>query len=110
MSPQRAAHLERYAAWLSHAKSILSVTVALGLMMLALPVAGQTPLQPPAHKRVRIPVAAVVEWAGDLVWFWIGSHAEYDKLVGRQPAHKALQPASPTTCSPAARWMFCETR
>ncbi len=22
-----------------------------------------------------------VEQAGDLVWFWIGTHAEYDKLV-----------------------------
>lgn len=30
----------------------------------------------------------------DLVWFWIGSHAEYDKLVGRKPAIKALQSAS----------------
>jgi hypothetical protein len=45
-------------------KSNVSVTAALGLMMLALPVAGQTPLQPPADKRVRITVAAVVEWAG----------------------------------------------
>jgi hypothetical protein len=31
---------------------------------------------------------------GDLVWFWIGPHAEYDKLVGRKPANQALQPAS----------------
>lgn len=30
----------------------------------------------------------------DLVWFWIGSHAEYDKLVGRKPANKPLQPTS----------------
>ena len=30
---------------------------------------------------------------GDFVWFWIGSHSEYEKLVGRKPANKALQPA-----------------
>ena len=30
----------------------------------------------------------------DLVWFWVGSHAEYDRLVGRKPANKALQPPS----------------
>ena len=29
-----------------------------------------------------------VEAGRDLVWFWIGSHAEYDKLVGRKPASK----------------------
>jgi hypothetical protein len=32
--------------------------------------------------------ALAVEAASDLVWFWIGSHAEYDKLVGRKPANK----------------------
>jgi hypothetical protein len=25
--------------------------------------------------------ALAVESDGDLVWFWIGTHAEYDKLV-----------------------------
>ena len=23
---------------------------------------------------------------GDIVWFWVGSHAEYDALLGRSPA------------------------
>ncbi len=36
--------------------------------------------------------ALATEADGDLVWFWIGSHADYDKLVGRKPA--ALQPTS----------------
>jgi hypothetical protein len=27
--------------------------------------------------------ALAVEHEGDLVWFWIGSHAEYDRLVER---------------------------
>ena len=27
--------------------------------------------------------ALAVEHESDLVWFWIGSHAEYDRLVGR---------------------------
>ena len=30
----------------------------------------------------------------DHVWFWIGSHAEYDKLTGRKSAKPALQPSS----------------
>ncbi len=38
--------------------------------------------------------ALATEVAGDLVWFWIGSHTEYDKLVGRKPANKALQPST----------------
>ena len=33
-----------------------------------------------------------IESGSDLVWFWIGSHAEYDKLVGRRPANKRMQP------------------
>jgi hypothetical protein len=37
--------------------------------------------------------ALATECNGDLVWFWIGSHAEYDKLVGRKPANQTLQPA-----------------
>ena len=28
--------------------------------------------------------ALAVEHESDLVWFWIGSHAEYDQLVGRR--------------------------
>jgi hypothetical protein len=27
--------------------------------------------------------ALAVESDGDLVWFWIGSHADYDALIGR---------------------------
>jgi len=27
--------------------------------------------------------ALAVETHGDLVWFWIGSHAEYDRLIRR---------------------------
>lgn len=27
--------------------------------------------------------ALALEDMGDLVWFWIGTHAEYDQLVGR---------------------------
>jgi len=27
--------------------------------------------------------ALAVEHEGDLVWFWIGSHADYDLLLGR---------------------------
>ena len=38
--------------------------------------------------------ALATEVSEDLVWFWIGSHAEYDRLVGRTPANRALQPTS----------------
>ena len=38
--------------------------------------------------------ALALEAEQDLVWFWIGSHAEYDKLVGRKPANQALPPTS----------------
>lgn len=38
--------------------------------------------------------ALATEVGSDLVWFWIGSHAEYDTLVGRKPANKALQPTN----------------
>ena len=31
--------------------------------------------------------ALATESESDLVWFWIGPHAEYDKLVGRKPAN-----------------------
>lgn len=30
----------------------------------------------------------------DLAWFWIGTHAEYDKLLSQQPANKRLQPTA----------------
>ena len=36
--------------------------------------------------------ALAVEAGSDLLWFWVGSHAEYDKLVGRRPANKRMQP------------------
>jgi len=38
--------------------------------------------------------ALATEVDADLVWFWIGSHAEYDKLLGHKPANKPLQPTS----------------
>jgi hypothetical protein len=38
--------------------------------------------------------ALATEVGDDLMWFWIGSHAEYDSIVGRKPANKALQPTS----------------
>ena len=38
--------------------------------------------------------ALAVDAGDDLVWFWIGSHADYDKLLGQKPANKALQPTS----------------
>ena len=38
--------------------------------------------------------ALAIEAGDDLVWFWIGSHADYDRLVGKAPANKALQPTS----------------
>ena len=44
--------------------------------------------------RVGLHYRALATSAGDdLVWFWVGSHAEYDRLVGRKPANKALRPA-----------------
>jgi hypothetical protein len=38
--------------------------------------------------------AVAVEAGADRVWFWIGSHADYDKLLGRKPANKRLQPTA----------------
>jgi hypothetical protein len=38
--------------------------------------------------------ALAAEVAEDRVWFWIGSHAEYDRLLDRQPANKRLQPTA----------------
>ena len=39
--------------------------------------------------------ALAVEAESDLVWFWIGSHAEYDQLLGRKPASRRMQRAKP---------------
>ena len=38
--------------------------------------------------------AVAVDAGEDLAWFWIGSHADYDKLLGQKLANKALQPTS----------------
>jgi hypothetical protein len=47
-------------------------------------------------------LAAEVD-SSDLVWFWIGSHAEYDKLVGRKPVSKRTGPARAGRRSPKTR-------
>ena len=36
--------------------------------------------------------ALAIESGDDLVWFWIGSHADYDRLVAKPTANKPLQP------------------
>jgi hypothetical protein len=36
--------------------------------------------------------ALAVEAGDDLVWFWIGSHADYDKLLDRESARRQLKP------------------
>jgi hypothetical protein len=36
--------------------------------------------------------ALAVESGEDRAWFWIGSHAEYDKLLGQKPANRRMQP------------------
>lgn len=42
--------------------------------------------------RVGLHFRALATAAGnDLIWFWIGSHAEYDRLVGRKPVNKPSQ-------------------
>jgi hypothetical protein len=38
--------------------------------------------------------AIAAEAGADLVWFWIGSHADYDRLVGRKPGNQRLQPTA----------------
>ena len=38
--------------------------------------------------------ALATEVGEDLVWFWIGSHAEYDTLVGRKPANRPYMDSS----------------
>ena len=30
----------------------------------------------------------------DLAWFWIGTHADYDRLLSQRPANKRLQPTA----------------
>lgn len=37
--------------------------------------------------------ALAVEAGDDLVWFWIRSHADYDKLLGREPARRQVRPS-----------------
>ena len=32
----------------------------------------------------------------DVVWFWIGSHDDYDTMVGRRPANKRVRPTRVT--------------
>jgi hypothetical protein len=38
--------------------------------------------------------ALATDVGDDLVWFWIGSHADYDKLIGQKPAATAQQSPS----------------
>jgi hypothetical protein len=38
--------------------------------------------------------AVAIESGDDRAWFWIGSHADYDRLLSEQPANKRLQPAA----------------
>lgn len=38
--------------------------------------------------------AIAVETGADFVWFWIGSHADYDKLLGRKPAKQRMSTAA----------------
>lgn len=38
--------------------------------------------------------AVATEVGEDRAWFWIGSHADYDKLLSQRPANKRLQPAA----------------
>ena len=39
--------------------------------------------------------AVAVDAGDDLVWFWIGSHADYDKLLGQKPSKRALPQPRP---------------
>ncbi len=38
--------------------------------------------------------AVATEVGADRAWFWIGSHAEYDKLLSQRPANPRLQPTA----------------
>jgi hypothetical protein len=40
--------------------------------------------------------ALATEAEEDCVWFWIGSHADYDKMVGRKPSTPAIRPTRRT--------------
>jgi len=39
----------------------------------------------------RVRTGLAIESGEERAWFWIGSHADYDKLVGQKPA-KRMQP------------------
>ena len=55
--------------------------------------------------------ALATEAADDLVWFWIGSHAEYDRLVGRKPANPYQpSPRQAPRSSPSGRRVKKKTR
>ena len=41
--------------------------------------------------------AIAVDAVTDLVWFWIGSHADYDRLLGRDPAKRRPHPTATKT-------------
>ena len=41
--------------------------------------------------------AIAVDADTDLVWFWIGSHADYDRLLGRDPAKRRPHPTATKT-------------
>ena len=48
--------------------------------------------------------ALATESGDDLVWFWLGPHAEYDKLVGRKPANPYQPtPRQERSSSPSGR-------
>jgi hypothetical protein len=38
--------------------------------------------------------ALATEVGEDRAWFWIGTHAEYDRLRSQNPANKRLQPTA----------------
>ena len=54
--------------------------------------------------------ALAVVSGNDLAWFWIGSHADYDKLIGHKPAIKALQPTSRAQRKAKSKTRSRETR
>lgn len=51
--------------------------------------------------------ALATEVGEDLAWFWIGSHAEYDKLLSQLPIRKRARPSAsrqrPTKAEPRRR-------
>ena len=38
--------------------------------------------------------ALATDVGNDRAWFWIGSHADYDRLLSQRPAHKRLRPTA----------------